>query len=85
MFDAGLTAENLRDCLLDLPTLELLGMSLLQNSPHAGFFPSDAPRNMLKTAVIEVINYGERCNHLAHRISALTSIPAQIDLWEFVL
>ena len=85
MFDAGLTAENLRDCLCDLPRLELLGMTLLQNSHHAGFFPSDAPRDTLKSAVIEVIDYGEKCHNLARRVSALTPIPAQIDLWEFAL
>jgi len=35
MFSAGMTAETLRDCLLNLPPLELLGMKLLQDSLSA--------------------------------------------------
>ena len=75
--------DTLVDVLSETPPLELLGMTLLD--VHAGFFPSDVPREALKTAVIEVIDYGEQCSHLARRISALTPVPAQIDLWEFVL
>lgn len=86
MFSAGMTAETLRECLLNLPPLELLGMTLLQNSPHAGFFPSDVPRETLKTAVVEMIDYGEQCRSVAQRLSKLTPIPITgVDLWEFVL
>lgn len=45
MSSAGITVDDLRDCLLNLPTLELLGMKLLQDSPHVGFFPSNIPRD----------------------------------------
>jgi hypothetical protein len=80
------TAETLRDCLLNLPPLELLGMKLLQDSPHAGFFPSDVPRETLKTAVIEMIDYGERCQRAAGRLSKLTPVPViGVDLWEYAL
>lgn len=86
MFSAGMTAETLRKCLLNLPPLELLGMTLLQNSPHAGFFPSDVPREALKSAVVEMIDYGEQCRSAAQRLSKLTPIPLTgVDLWEFVL
>ncbi len=86
MFSAGMAAENLRDCLLNLPPLELLGMKLLQDSPHAGFFPSDVPRETLKTAVVEMIDYGERCQSAAQRLSKLTPVPITgIDLWEYAL
>jgi hypothetical protein len=86
MFSAGMTAETLRDCLLNLPPLELLGMRLLQDSPHAGFFPEDVPREMLKTAVVEMIDYGERCQSTAQRLSKLTPVPiTTIDLWEYAL
>jgi hypothetical protein len=47
MFSAGMTAETLRDCLLNLPPLELLGMRLLQDSPHAGFFPEEGSQHLL--------------------------------------
>lgn len=86
MFNAGMTAENLRDCLLNLPLLELLGMTLLQDSPHAGFFPSDVPRETLKNAVVEMIDYGERCQSAAQRLSKLTPVPVTgVDLWEYAL
>ena len=86
MSSAGMTARNLRDCLLSLPPVELLGMTLLQNTDHAGFFPSDVPRKTLKAAVIEIIDYGERCQHTARRLSKLAPVPlTEIDLWEYAL
>lgn len=86
MFNTGMNASTLRECLLNLPSLELLGMKLLQDSPHAGFFPSDVPRETLKTAVIEMIDYGERCQSAAHRLSMLTPVPiTRVELWEYAL
>ena len=86
MFSAGMTVNQLRDCLLNLPPLELLGMTLLQSNPHAGFFPSDVPRETLKTAVVEMIDYGERCQSTAQQLSKLTPVPiTTIDLWEYAL
>jgi len=86
MFSAGMTVNQLRDCLLNLPPLELLGMTLLQSTPHTGFFPSDVPRETLKTAVVEMIDYGERCQSTAQRLSKLTPVPiTTIDLWEYAL
>ena len=86
MFSAGMTAETLRDCLLNLPPLELLGMKLLQDSPHAGLVPSDVPRETLKSAVVEMIDYGERCQYAAQRLSKLTPVPITgVDVWEYAL
>ena len=86
MFSAGMTAETLRDCLLNLPSLELLGMRLLQDISHAGFFPSDVPRETLKSAVVEMIDYGERCQHAAYRLSKLTPVPIiGVEVWEYAL
>jgi hypothetical protein len=86
MFSGGMTAGTLRDCLLNLPSLELLGMKLLQDSPHAGFFPEDVPRETLKAAVVEMIDYGERCQAAAQRMSKLTPVPIiGVDLWEVAL
>ncbi len=90
MFSAGLASSevtnHLRDCLLNLPPLELLGMTLLQDTTHAGFFPPDVPREMLKAAVVEVIEYGDRCQAAARRLSDLTPIPLrEVELWEFAL
>ena len=86
MFSAGMKAENLRDCLLSLSPVELLGMKLLQDRPHTGFFPSDVPREALKAAVVEIIDYGERCQHAARQLSKLAPIPLiGIELWEYAL
>jgi hypothetical protein len=86
MQDTGINAIALRDCLLNLPPLELLGMKLLQSSPHAGLFPSDVPRDSLKAAVVELIDYGERCQSAAQRLSKLTPVPITgVDLWEYAL
>lgn len=86
MFSAGLTPQTLHDCLFNLPPVELLGMRLLQDAPHAGFFPADVPRETLKTAVVEIIDYGERCQQAAQRLSSLTPVPLMdADMWEFVL
>ncbi|MBZ0277379.1 MAG: hypothetical protein K8I60_14635 [Anaerolineae bacterium] len=86
MFSAGMTANHLRDCLLNLPPVELLGMKLLQDAPHAGFFPADVPRETLKAAVVEIIAYGDRCQTAARRLSTLTPVPLlAVDLWEFAL
>ena len=86
MFSPGLTVENLRDCLLGLPPVELLGMTLLQDTPHAGFFPQDVPREALKAAVVEIIDYGERCQRAAQRLSKLAPVPLlKIDPWEYAL
>lgn len=84
MSSAGMNAEALRECLLSLPPLELLGMKLLQDAPHAGLFPSDVPREILKAAVVELIDYGERCQSAAQRLSGLTPVPVVgVELWEF--
>ena len=86
MFSAGMNAETLRDCLLSLPPLELLGMKLLQDAPHAGLFPSDVPRETLQSAVVELIDYGERCQSVAQRLSRLAPMPVVgVELWEFAL
>ena len=86
MLDTVFNQAILRDCLLNLPALKLLGMTLLQNSAHAGFFPSDVPRDTLKQAVIELIAYTDRAQQTAHRLSQLTPVPLiSEDLPEYVL
>ena len=90
MFNAGMAsnedAKNLRECLLNLPPLELLGMTLLRDSDHAGLLPADVPRQTLKDAVVEMIDYSERCRGAARRLSNLTPVPITgADLPEFAL
>ena len=39
---------------------------------------------VLKAAVVELIDYGERCQSAAQRLSGLTPVPVVgVELWEF--
>ncbi|MCB9453066.1 MAG: hypothetical protein H6672_16640 [Anaerolineaceae bacterium] len=69
MFQAGMTTDTLRerDYLLNLPPVELLGMKLLQDAPHAGFFQADVPCETVR-AVVEIIAYGDHCGDAARRV-----------------
>ena len=82
MFDAGLTVESLRDCLVGLPPIELKGMALLrERRPNGQFFPQlddrqmGIPRETIAEAVTEIIDYTERCRRAAQQLMKLTPIP----------
>ena len=82
MFDAGLTIESLRDCLADLPPVELKGMALLkERRPHGQFFPqltggqNAISRAVIAEAVTEIVGYTERCRRAAQPLAKLTPIP----------
>ncbi len=50
-----MTANNLRDVLLGLPELTLIGTGLLEAS--TGFFPVDLPRDTLREAVTDQLTH----------------------------
>jgi len=82
MFDAGLTADSLRDCLASLAPVELKGMTLLrERRPHGQFFPqfegvqSGIPRAVIAEAVTEIVGYTERCRRAAQQLAKLAPIP----------
>lgn len=82
MFDAGLTVDSLRDCLVSLPPVELKGMALLRECrPIRQFFPQleggqlGVPRETIAEAVTEIVHYTERCQRAAQQLSKLTSSP----------
>jgi hypothetical protein len=79
-----MTANDLRDVLLGLPELTLIGTALLEAS--TGFFPVDVPRDTLREAVVEMVAYTESCQSAARRLRDLTPIPlANINVIEFAL
>ena len=84
MFDAGITVASLRDCLAAIEPVDLLGMRLLKACPQPGLYPTDIPRETLKEAVCEIVDYTGRCAAAAQRLSHLAPIPlTTIDILEF--
>ena len=87
MFGSGISFEALHDCLASVEPVDLQGMRLLKACPTAtGLFPQNVPRAKVKEAVIELVQYTERCNSTARRLRNLTSIPLlTIEQLEFGL
>lgn len=86
MFNTGMTVETLRDCLVTATPLDLMGMRLLQTCSQPGLYPTDLPRETLKEAVSEIVDYTGHCTAVARRLSHLASIPlVTIELLEFGL
>ena len=78
-----MTANDLRDVLLGLPELALIGTALLEAS--TGFFPVDVPRDTLREAVVEMVAYTENCQSAARRLRDLTPIPLTVEVQENAL
>lgn len=86
MFNSGMTVESLRDCLAATAPVDLLGMRLLKACPQPGLYPTDLPRETLKKAVSEIVDYTGRCAAAARRLSHLAPIPlTTIPILEFGL
>ena len=90
MFNTGMYPDGgidiLRDCLVAAAPLDLLGMRLLQTCPQPGLYPTDLPRETLKEAVSEIVDYTGRCTAVARRLSHLAPIPLiTIELLEYGL
>ncbi len=86
MFYSGMTADTLRECLAATDPVDLLGMRLLQMCPQPGLYPTDLPRETLKEAVSEIVDYTGRCAAAARRLSHLAPIPVtSIQILEFGL
>ena len=70
----ALTHDDLCACLVAVPPVELLGMTLLkQGSPQ--LHPFDVPRDTLREAVTEIVAYTGRCTTAAQRLSNLAPVP----------
>ena len=86
MFNTGMTVDTLRDCLVTATPLDLMGMRLLQTCPPSGLYPTDLPRETLKEAVSEIVDYTGRCVSVAGRLSNLAPIPlTTIELLDYGL
>ena len=61
------TVESLRDCLAATAPVDLLGIRLLKACPQPGLYPlvsgteTYLPRETLKEAVSEIVDYTGRC------------------------
>lgn len=80
-----MTADDLRDVLLALPERTFIGTTLVQDTATAGFFPADVPRDRLREAVVEMVDYSEACQAAVRRLRDLTPIPLAVDLPEVAL
>ncbi len=70
------TVEDLRDCLLAIPPLELKGMALLRECrPADGFFPVGIPRQTMVEAITEITAYTERARRMGEALANLAPIP----------
>lgn len=70
------TVEDLRDCLLALPPLELKGMALLrERRPADGFFPAGIPRATMVEAITEITAYTERARRMGEALATIAPIP----------
>ena len=87
MFGSGISFETLHDCLASVEPVDLQGMRLLKACPTAtGLFPQNIPRATVKEAVIELVQYTERCNATARRLRNLAPIPlTNLSLIEYGL
>ena len=81
MFGAGITVESLRDCLAATAPVDLLGIRLLKACPQPGLYPlvsgtaTHLPRETLKEAVSEIVDYTGRCAAAVRRLSHLVPVP----------
>jgi hypothetical protein len=83
---SGHLLDTLVDVLCELSPLDLLGMRLLQTCPQPGLSPTDLPRETLKEAVSEIVDYTGRCTAVARRLSHLAPIPLiTIEILDFGL
>lgn len=87
MFGSGISLETLHDCLASVEPVDLQGMRLLKARPSStGLFPQNVPRELIKEAVIELVQYTERCNATARRLRNLAPIPlTNLSVIEFGL
>lgn len=78
--------ETLSEIIMSVSPINLLGMRLLKMCPQPGLYPTDLPRETLKEAVSEIVDYTGRCAAAARRLSHLAPIPlTTIPILEFGL
>lgn len=70
---AGMTHQQLLDCMLALEPLEIKAVTLHRDYKAAGTMPS---KDELGAAVRQLQTYGERCRDLSRKVQQLPAVPA---------
>ena len=69
-----ISSEKLRQCLAAIPELELKGTVLMCQCGSPGS-TATVPRETLREAVLETIQYSNRCRSAMSRLAKLPAIP----------
>ena len=76
--------DELQNCLVSVPPLDLKGMGLLREQPQILSGTARVPRPQLIEAVTEIVAYTGRCTVASRSLANLTPIPLlAISLGEF--
>lgn len=81
---SNMTLTSLVECLASVEPVELEGMRLLKAHSGTGLMPQ-LPREKIKTAMIEIIEYTGRCQKTLGRLKKLTAIPLMVEQIGFAL
>ena len=86
MGDGVMILDGLCECLRMTEDVDLLGMRLMQAYPLSHLGAQQIPREQLKEAVIEVIDYTTRCQQVADRLRQLEPIAlTSVIVWGYDL
>jgi len=82
--------QKIMHSLESLPPLELEAVSLLAElQPQTGsWFPTeltDAQKQQVVTATVELVAYTQRCRQMVRRLSHLEAVPLSIPIAEFAI
>ena len=82
-----INVTNLIACLQSLTPVNLIGLTLLEECPPApgGWFPNQVPEERLVAATIQIIQYGDDCQRMAGRVTALRAVPVSLPVVEYGL
>ena len=69
-----ISSEKLRRCLAAIPELELKGTALIRQG-------GSVPREKLREAVLETIQYTNRCRCALSRLAKLPAIPQHAPVY----
>lgn len=84
MTGSNISLKTLVENLSGVEPLELEGMRLLKAHSGNSLMP-ELPREQIKSAMVEVIEYTGRCRATARRLKKATAIPLMIEQIGFAL
>ena len=82
-----INVTNLIACLETLAPVNLIGLILLNEYPPASgsWFPDQVPDERLIAATIQITQYGDDCQRMAGRLTALHAVPVSLPVIEYGL